>query len=183
MMKDDEGWWRMNEEWWRMMILSCWGVLVTDRITDICDCRVAFATEKCCSQQCCWKCLSNFFYFGILPSNILMIFKTVPLGGHFHNWSKLITKIINVTKWNGFWFTIVVAWSTIRWSENNSINLIDTLFLIMSLFEISLQYQLEIFKNQQAPPMISRVLTDSSVLFWNWISYYTDKAIFHCWLG
>ena len=33
-----------------MMISSCWGVLVyvirTDRWTDICDCRVAFATEK-----------------------------------------------------------------------------------------------------------------------------------------
>ena len=34
MMKDDEGWWRMNEEWWRMMISSCWGVLVTDERTD-----------------------------------------------------------------------------------------------------------------------------------------------------
>ena len=43
MLKDE---WRMNEEWWRMMISSCWGVLVTDRITDICECRVAFATEK-----------------------------------------------------------------------------------------------------------------------------------------
>ena len=52
-MKDDkwrminEEWWWMNEEWWRMMISSCWGVLVTDRLTDIGECRVAFATEKC----------------------------------------------------------------------------------------------------------------------------------------
>ena len=53
-MKNDEGWMkndkRMNEEWWRMMISSWWGVLHTDRQTDrrmdICDCGVAFATEK-----------------------------------------------------------------------------------------------------------------------------------------
>ena len=51
-MKDDEWrmmneeWWWMNEEWWRMMIASCWGVLVTDVLTDIGECRVAFATEK-----------------------------------------------------------------------------------------------------------------------------------------
>ena len=54
-----EGWmknvkdeWRMmlKVEWWKMMISSCWGVSVTDRQmserTDICECRVAFATEK-----------------------------------------------------------------------------------------------------------------------------------------
>ena len=40
MMKDE--WWRMNEEWWSMMndeewwmmISSCWGVWVTDRLTN-----------------------------------------------------------------------------------------------------------------------------------------------------
>ena len=42
-MKIDEGW--MNEECW-MMISSCWGVLLYDPRTDICDCRVAFATEN-----------------------------------------------------------------------------------------------------------------------------------------
>ena len=54
----NEEWWRMKDEWWRMMISSCWGVLQTDgqkdkltnkqtdKQTDICDCRVAFATEK-----------------------------------------------------------------------------------------------------------------------------------------
>ena len=53
----NEEWWRVNEEWWRinegwlrMMISSCWGVLQTDRgtdeQTDICNCRVAFATEN-----------------------------------------------------------------------------------------------------------------------------------------
>ena len=40
-----------NDEGWNMMISSCWGVLQTDRQmddrTDICECRVAFATEKC----------------------------------------------------------------------------------------------------------------------------------------
>ena len=60
MMKDDEGWWRMmnDDEWWWMMmkdgegwlILRCFGVSLsderTDGRTDICDCRVAFATEK-----------------------------------------------------------------------------------------------------------------------------------------
>ena len=53
MIKNDEGW-RMNDEWWRMMISSYWGVLQTDgqmdrqmdEQTDICDCRVAFVTEK-----------------------------------------------------------------------------------------------------------------------------------------
>ena len=34
-------WWRMNEEW-RTMISSCYGVLQTN----ICECRVAFATEN-----------------------------------------------------------------------------------------------------------------------------------------
>ena len=64
LMKDDEGWWRMvkdDEGWWRMvkddegsLISSCFGVLVYDRWTDgqmnkrtdICECRVAFATEN-----------------------------------------------------------------------------------------------------------------------------------------
>ena len=42
----NEEWWMMKNEWWRMMISSCWGVLITNRRTDICDCRVAFATEN-----------------------------------------------------------------------------------------------------------------------------------------
>ena len=55
-MKNDEGWmkndegWMMKVEWWRIMISSCWGVLVYDRQmdgrTDICECRVAFSTEN-----------------------------------------------------------------------------------------------------------------------------------------
>ena len=49
-MKNDEEWWRMKDEGWRMMISSCWEVLLmdgqTDRQTDICYCRVAFATEN-----------------------------------------------------------------------------------------------------------------------------------------
>ena len=48
----------MDDEGWRYeacgyegsrregMILSCLGVMLTDRQTDICDCIVAFATEK-----------------------------------------------------------------------------------------------------------------------------------------
>ena len=39
----DEGWWRMmkkDEDGWRIMISSCWGVLIYDRLTDICDCRI-----------------------------------------------------------------------------------------------------------------------------------------------
>ena len=47
-------WRMMKDEWWRLMIPSCWGVLLTDGQTDermdkrtyICDCRVALATEK-----------------------------------------------------------------------------------------------------------------------------------------
>ena len=52
MMKDDDGWWRMNEEWWRMNDEGWWFQAVegfwwqTDERTDICDCRVAFASEK-----------------------------------------------------------------------------------------------------------------------------------------
>ena len=46
----NEEWWRMNDEWWRIMISSCWGVLIMNKQmngrTDICECRVAFATEK-----------------------------------------------------------------------------------------------------------------------------------------
>ena len=60
-MKNDKGWmkndkgWRMNEgrrlndeEWWFLAVEGFW--LRTDeqtnRRTDICDCRVAFATEN-----------------------------------------------------------------------------------------------------------------------------------------
>ena len=47
-MKNDLGWMKNDEE--RMMISSCWGVLFSDghtyEQTDICECRVAFATEK-----------------------------------------------------------------------------------------------------------------------------------------
>ena len=50
----NEEWWMLKDEWWKMMISSCWGVSVTDRQmnkqtnehTDICECRVAFATEN-----------------------------------------------------------------------------------------------------------------------------------------
>ena len=55
-MKNDEEWrmmmdeWMKNDEGWIMMISSCWGVLLTDgqteKRTDICDCRVDFATEN-----------------------------------------------------------------------------------------------------------------------------------------
>ena len=43
-MKNDEGG-RMNDEgWWYQAVEGfCWQ---TDEQTDICDCRVAFATEK-----------------------------------------------------------------------------------------------------------------------------------------
>ena len=49
MMKDDEGW--MKDEW-RMMkdddfkLLRGFASEQTDRRTDICECRVAFATEN-----------------------------------------------------------------------------------------------------------------------------------------
>ena len=44
MIKNDEGWWRLSEEWWFQDVGGfCFR---TDRQTDICDCRVAFATEK-----------------------------------------------------------------------------------------------------------------------------------------
>ena len=69
MMKNDEEWWRMNEERWKMkdewrkMKDEGWMMEDddlklfrgfadgqtdgrTDERTDICDCRVAFATEK-----------------------------------------------------------------------------------------------------------------------------------------
>ena len=50
-MKSDEGWmknderWRMNDAvWWFQVVEGFW--FMTDRLTDICDCRVAFATEN-----------------------------------------------------------------------------------------------------------------------------------------
>ena len=57
MMKNDDGLMKNDEGWmmqWRMMISSCWGVLIYDGQTDgrmdkqadIGDCRVAFTTEK-----------------------------------------------------------------------------------------------------------------------------------------
>ena len=57
MMKDDEGWWSVNEEWWRMNDEGWWFQAVegfcrqTNAWTDICDCRVAFATEKVNNKQ------------------------------------------------------------------------------------------------------------------------------------
>ena len=49
MIKDDEGW-MMNEEWWWFQAVD--GFLwLTDRQTDICECRVAFATEKTHGHQ------------------------------------------------------------------------------------------------------------------------------------
>ena len=47
-MKDE---WRMNEEWWMMndddfKLLRGFCDWLTDRRTDICECRVAFATEN-----------------------------------------------------------------------------------------------------------------------------------------
>ena len=46
LMKNDERWMKNDEGWRMMMISSCWGVLITDRITDIGECRVSFTTEK-----------------------------------------------------------------------------------------------------------------------------------------
>ena len=52
-MKNDEEWWRMmkdegwmkkDEGWWFQAVEGFWWL--TNRRTDICDCRVAFATEK-----------------------------------------------------------------------------------------------------------------------------------------
>ena len=41
----NQGW--MKDEEWMMMISSCLGVLDLDRQTEICECRVAFVSEKC----------------------------------------------------------------------------------------------------------------------------------------
>ena len=43
MMKDE--WWRMNDEGWWFQAVEGF-CRQTDGRTDICDCRVAFATEK-----------------------------------------------------------------------------------------------------------------------------------------
>ena len=43
-MKYDEGWMMKDEGWWFQAVEGFW--LRTDGRTDICDCRVAFATEK-----------------------------------------------------------------------------------------------------------------------------------------
>ena len=50
-MKNDEGWmkkneeWMMSDEWWWFQAVEGFCFL-TDRLTDIGECRVAFATEK-----------------------------------------------------------------------------------------------------------------------------------------
>ena len=43
MIKGDEGWMKNDEGWWFQAAEGFWWR--TDRLTDICDCRVAFATE------------------------------------------------------------------------------------------------------------------------------------------
>ena len=54
-MENDEGWmnndegWKLNDEgWWFIAVEGSWFMTDkrTDERTDICDCRVAFATEK-----------------------------------------------------------------------------------------------------------------------------------------
>ena len=56
-MKSDEGWMK-NDERWMMKDEGCWFQAVegfcwwTDGRTDICDCRVAFATEKILPFSC-----------------------------------------------------------------------------------------------------------------------------------
>ena len=47
MMNDDEWWWMMMNDaggWWFQAVEGFW--LRTNERTDICDCRVAFATEN-----------------------------------------------------------------------------------------------------------------------------------------
>ena len=67
----------MKVVWWKMKDLSCWGVLLpdgwTDRWTDICECRVAFATDKIgfrlvelkfSKMSIYWKfCKSTLYFF------------------------------------------------------------------------------------------------------------------------
>ena len=43
-MKDDEGWMKNEEGWWFQAVEGFWWR--TNKRTDICDCRVAFATEN-----------------------------------------------------------------------------------------------------------------------------------------
>ena len=56
-MKNDEGW-RLNDEgWWFLAVKGFWFMIdeqtngQTDERTDICECRVAFATEN---FYCIW---------------------------------------------------------------------------------------------------------------------------------
>ena len=59
-MKNDE-WWRMNDEgWWFQAVEGFW--LMTDRQTDIYDCRVAFVTEKY---------IASFLTFSLPKSHLL----------------------------------------------------------------------------------------------------------------
>ena len=52
MMKGDEGWWRVMKDEWRMMkdddfkLLRGFASKQMDSLADICECRVAIATEK-----------------------------------------------------------------------------------------------------------------------------------------
>ena len=51
-MKNDEGWlkndkgWKMNDEGWWFQAVEGFCFMTTNERTDICNCRVAFVTEK-----------------------------------------------------------------------------------------------------------------------------------------
>ena len=78
MMKDE--WKIMKDEWWRRMISSCWGVLLTDRQmdermnerTDICESRVAFATEKIAIQMGLNSSLNNNFMNTLILQSVIV---------------------------------------------------------------------------------------------------------------
>ena len=111
MVKDE--WRMMKDEEWRMMTSSCWGVLITDRRTDICVCRVSFATEN--QQYVCNSFLLHLLFY---------IYQQIRKGGHsekdilddekLHNTTKCI--FICLIKFSGIWLSNIL-----RKSKHNNV--------------------------------------------------------------
>ena len=75
-------WWKLKDEGWKDWFLAVWGFWFmtderTDERTDICDCRVAFATENFLLQMDtipCPETASNPMYSPIINKRIFILF-------------------------------------------------------------------------------------------------------------
>ena len=101
-------WWRIKVEWWRMMISSCSEVLVydrqmnewTDKRTDICECRVGFATENCFRSFSGDMCQKSIVYSNVRTRIKASSGKNESLCGFcFKNYPKLTPPMLKSIHW------------------------------------------------------------------------------------